>query len=193
MCYNVTMKTKHDWTKIVPLMGHHTDRELADQFSIPRKIIANKRCQLGIPSVSKWDKFHHLLGTMLDRELAALVGNITPNAVTVKRHREGIPPHRNSDENILETYLLTLLPVSAQRQVRTPVGIIDVLTDEDIYECKVILTTTSAHMAIGQLLSASILYPNRRLWIVYKRNKLQSEMQSVLKTLDISIRAIPAW
>jgi len=155
----------YDWAAVTPHWGKLTDRQIADRFYIPRVIVSNRRNHLGIQVVRKWDEHKHLLGTMPDGDLAAIVG-VGRNAVTVKRIRMGISSFNTSLENKVETAFCKTLKVPYQRQVATPLGRIDVLADTTIYECKYRLRLAELHKALGQLICYDYSFSDREMAIV---------------------------
>ncbi len=107
----------------------------------------------------------HLLGTMLDKDLAA-IADVKPNTVTQKRIRAGVLRFSPSLENEVETAFCAMLTEPYQRQVTTPLGRIDILTDTTIYECKHKLGLGELHKALGQLICYQFVFPSREMAIV---------------------------
>ena len=181
LCYNLYMKT---WMLSLP---YKTNKEIADEFGLAYSTVSIMRCKLGIPTVRKWDRYKHLLGTMTDAELARKMGMRT-NAVTVKRIREGISPSQNhSKEAKLQKEFVKGLN-NYEEYVRTDYGIIDVLVDDTIYELKTNARSNSIYSAVGQLLMYSNAYPERKLVLVLpEKANIKPELSDAIHKLGIQI------
>lgn len=182
-------KMLYNWKEADEYLGQMPDTELAERFGIPRRLVANRRRNKGIPVMTLWGLHSHLLGTMTDVDLGKLLGK-RANTVTLKRRRMGIEPFLSRREREVEDNLCRTL-AQFERQVKTPYGIIDVVTDTDLYECKVSLGVREAHKAIGQLLCYSIARPNRDLHIVCRKVKLSPKMVEAIHKMGFSIIVLP--
>jgi len=69
-------------------------------------------------------------------------------------------------EKSIEDLFCTTLTCEFNRQVKTPHGIIDILTDDCIYEVKLNPILSTLHNAYGQLKHYQHHYPDRKLAIV---------------------------
>jgi hypothetical protein len=126
-----------------------------------------------------------LIGTMPDNDVAEMLG-VKPNSVTVYRTRHGIPNFIGSPEATLQASFCKTLPACRQ-YVSTPYGIIDVIDDSAIYECKTSLTLSAAHRSVGQLLLYQFAYPDRAIAIVCGRIDVGDHVVDAIKSLGISI------
>ena len=176
---------KKGWAKAVSMMPYRTNRELADKYDLCIRALNYKRKQLGIPVVTIWDRYKYLLGTIPDAELAKKMG-MTPAAISSKRVREGIPPLNHSKEAALQEAFVKKLD-SFKEYVRIDCGIIDILDDDYIYECKYVLNLLKAQRAIGQLFLYSKEYSDRQLAIVTTRIDLKKCVKERIKELGIRI------
>lgn len=180
------MSRKYNWDVAEKCFGKLTDKEIANQFDIPRRIVANRRIKKGISVVTKWSRYEHLLGTMPDWKLARICG-IKRNAVTAKRIRSGIQRFNAGREWKVELVFCSTLEESFEQQVATPLGRIDVLTATAVYECKDKLRLHDLHVAIGQLICYSDGFPGRRKAIVCTEIKVPSRALAILENLEIEV------
>jgi hypothetical protein len=165
------MSHKYNWEEISKDFDYLTNRQICDKYNINNyRIVCNYRNNHGYKAVYKRQEIDHLLGIIPDKEIANMIG-ITPNAVTRYRLRHGIAPCSNKLEHEIIN-IFTKQLINPKTEVRTPYGIIDILTDDTIYECKPKLNYSTLHMAIGQLLMYSLYGPKHKLTIVANENKL---------------------
>lgn len=82
---------RHDWPRILPLLGKHPDRHLARLIGADEDTVAIERKILGIPRYRWWRGFEHLFGKLPDPELARRAG-VHPKTVQRVRAERGIPP-----------------------------------------------------------------------------------------------------
>jgi hypothetical protein len=171
--------------KMIAMFGKYTDTEIADSLGLSRQYVATHRKKMGIDPVRKWSRLFGLLGVKSDKEIAEMAG-VSINAVIRKRLREGIEPVGLSRERILQDDFVKRLN-SPSEYVRTPYGIIDVLTDDCIYELKSPLSTSAAQQAVGQLLIYQNKYKGKRLVIVTDDVKISKDIQNAIKKQGIEI------
>jgi hypothetical protein len=74
--------------------------------------------------------------------------------------------------------------------VYTPCGVIDVLTDDTIYEVEYDLSTARAHSAIGKLLVLRLARPGRKLVIACQKVTTPRRMVKVVNGMGIEIIAL---
>jgi len=174
-----------EWASIILAMPYRTNREIADKHGLRIKTVSMKRRKLGIPNVSKWDRFEHLLGTTTDSEVARITG-MKQGTVLKKRKRAGIPPFNGSKEATLQKEFVKKLD-NYEEYVSTDYGEVDVLTDDTIYELKSDSSLNYIHTAIGQLLLHSNAYPDRELFIVVSEIKMGDKVIEAVHKLGIQI------
>lgn len=170
-----------DWSAIKPYLGEFTDAEVAAMFNVPRNHVASRRFAMGIPAIRMWGRYEHLLGTMPDSDLGEIVG-LGANAVLKKRQRMGISNFNTSLESEVETTFCATLNEPYQRQVATPLGRIDVLTDSTIYECKYRLGLGELHKALGQLICYDYSFSDREMAIVCAEIAISDQAVDFLKS-----------
>jgi len=181
-----TKEPKYDWKKADAMWGNATDKEIANIMGCDRKIISSHRSAKKIPCFKKSQRIEKLLGTMSDKEVADRLG-IKPNTLTIYRIRHGIGAHRSGEEAALQKRFVESLSDSLE-YVRTPGGIIDVLTDKYVYELKVSLDNVSClHSALGQILIYSSFYPDRKRAIVCQKNHVSQEVLDILSSFDVEL------
>ncbi len=84
--------------------------ELASEIGVHRSLVGRLRRVLRIPKYDRVAKVVHLLGRVSDRELSRRCG-ITAKTIARRRHRMGIPPHKQSKSRAhaaIETYVKQL-------------------------------------------------------------------------------------
>ncbi len=171
--------------KMMAMFGRYTDSEIAKAIGKSRQYVSNYRDRIGIKGFKKWDRYIGLLGSRPDKEIASLVG-VSCGAVVRKRLREGIRPFGESKERTLQEKFVKTLP-ECKEYVRTPYGIIDVLTDEAIYELKSPLDISAYQRAIGQLMTYSNKYRGRKIVIVTDEVKINKHLVKTAAAIGIDI------
>lgn len=179
---------KYDWDVIEKDMPTMTNTEISRKYGINKYIIANRRHELQLPKYAKISQYEELLGTMMDSDIARKF-NVKRNTVTALRIKRGIPPFITSKEKEMQDELCKSL-TNYHQYVRTKVGIIDVIDDDNIYECKYRLTNENAQTAVGQLFIYSKDYPNKKKNIVTHIVLINNFVYSTIQDLGISILVI---
>lgn len=179
-------RKKHNWKEADRYLGKWTDREVADKFNIPRQLVANRRIGRGIYVATKWEKYEHLLGTMPDTDLAAIM-NTRQNTVSVKRLRMKIPRFNPGPEMVVESTFCSTIKEPFERQVTTTLGRIDILTPTTIFECKYLLRLCEMHKAIGQLSCFGSIFPDRNKGIVCAEIKIRDDALAFLAASGITV------
>jgi hypothetical protein len=180
------MIAKYNWEVISKDFDHLTNRQICDKYNIrDYKIVNNYRNKHGYNKIHKYHDVEHLLGTLSDNEIAAMIG-VFRSAVTRYRLRHGIAPCSNRLEHEIVNIFIKQLN-KPQTEVKTPYGIIDILTNDTIYECKPVLAYSSLHMAMGQLLMYSLYKPNHKLCIVANKTTLNEKYYKSAISLGFDI------
>lgn len=92
----------------------------------------------------------------------------------------------NITEKDIENEFVKNLNVESKQQVITKLGIIDILTDEYIYEVKKSPNLSDMHKAYGQLKHYQQCYPDRKLAIVantFPENYFNNEVEIILQKI----------
>lgn len=104
------------------------------------------------------------------------------------------PPPSMGNEQALESRLCRTLDengISWERQVRTECGIADVVTDEAVYEVKLVLDRSSLFKAYGQVtVYAEALGKKRRVIVGYPVRGLDA-MVGAIERLGVEINVVP--
>lgn len=98
---------------------------------------------------------------LFDFDLGFLVGAL----VFVGLNKNPFVKNRITEKDIENTFVCQIKK-PFQQQVKTPYGIIDILTDDYIYEVKLNPILSTLHNAYGQLKHYQHHYPDRKLAIV---------------------------
>ena len=92
----------------------------------------------------------------------------------------------NTSEKDLQRQFLESLG-KCRQYVRTAYGIIDIVSDEYIYECKSVLNLKNAQCAIGQLYLYKNAFPDRKMAIVHGRLDVSHRIVTAIQSLGIEI------
>ncbi len=90
-------------------------------------------------------------------------------------------------EAILQERFVKSLTSDYEEYVRTPTGIIDVLTEKEIFEIKVSVSNSTIYKPFGQLIIYSKNYPRRKKVIVAKKVSLSKEIMAILRENQIDV------
>jgi predicted transcriptional regulator len=173
--------------KMKSMFGKYTDREIADAVGVSRQRVSNYRLSQGIDVFRKWERYEKLLGTKPDNEIADLMG-ITANAVTQKRNRMGIEPfveHNQNERKFQERFVKTL--DNPKEYVITDRGILDVETENALYELKVVINLSALQRALGQIMLYGSAIPNKKLYIVCQKLKIEDALVKDVEKLGVKI------
>jgi len=163
----------------------YTDAKIAETIGKTRQYVSNYRTQLGIKPVSKWSRFIKLLGVRPDKEIAKIIG-VTTGAVVRKRLRMGVRPVGSQRESMFQKFFSASLD-NPEQYVRTEYGIIDVLTEDAIYELKPVLDLSAYQRSIGQLLIYKNAFPKKHLYIVSEEIKISENAKKTAAKHGIQI------
>lgn len=171
--------------KMKIMFGKYTDSKIAETIGKTRQYVSNYRLLLGIRPVSKWKNFEDVLGKRPDKEVAEIM-RITTGAVTRKRLRMGIPPMGSQKERKFQRRFVLSLDNPLQ-YIKTEYGIIDVMTEDAIYELKPVLDLSSCQKSLGQLLLYKNAFPQKKLFIVSEIVKIKEDLKKKVQRLGIQI------
>jgi hypothetical protein len=186
----ITMgKTKYDWSQADLLLGTMPDSKLGRMFGIPTTSVYRRRRSRGIPAYGKrsaGDKYGDILGQIPDEAVARIAGVAVETAWKWRRFR-GIDKGGSAREQLVQRHLTHWLDCPYQEYLYTPCGVIDVLTDEAIYEVEYDLSTARAHSAIGKRLALRLVRPGRKLVIACYKATTSRRMIEAINGMGIEI------
>lgn len=171
--------------KMKIMFGKYTDAKIAETIGKTRQYVSNYRKSLGIKPLGKWGNFINMLGKKPDKEIAQFLG-VTVGAVTRKRLRMGIEPVGTQRERLFQKKFAASLE-NPEQYVKTEYGIIDIMTEESIYELKPTLDLSSYQRSLGQLLLYKNAFPKKKLYIVAEKIKIKENLIDTAKRLGIRI------
>ena len=177
----------HDWEHAIPLFVSMTAPEIGRMMDIDRRVVSNYAHTHDLHILTKKERYDNILiNEQNDKEVAKVLG-ITSDAVSRARLRRGLLSGKISKEAVLQKKFARTLCVSYNEYVKTAAGIVDVLTEETIYEIKDILDTHSFHVALGQLFSYSHVLPGRKKVMVCRKNSANGITKEIAAAADIDI------
>jgi hypothetical protein len=189
----ITMgKTKYDWSQADLLLGTMPDSKLGRMFGIPTTSVYRRRRSRGIPAYGRrsgGDKYVDILGQIPDEAVARIAGVSVETARRWRRFR-GIDEAGGAREQLVQQHLTHWLDCPYQEYVYTPRGVIDVLTDDAIYEVEYALSTARAHNAIGKLLALRQLRPGRKLVRACHKVTTSRRMIAAISGMGLEIIAL---
>jgi hypothetical protein len=185
-------KTKYDWSQADLLLGTMPDSTLGRLFGIPTTSVYRRRRSRGIPAYGKrsgGDKYAYILGQIPDEAAARIAGVSVETAGRWRRDR-GIDTAGDAREQLVQWHLTHWLDCPYKEYAYTAYGVIDVLTDDAIYEVECDLSTTRAHSAIGKLLLLRLARPGRRLVIACRKVTTPMPLIEAINGMGIEIIAL---
>lgn len=97
------------------------------------------------------------------------------------------PLMKTSPEREIQSRFTQTLDTPFQEYVKTKYGIIDILTDNAIYEVKVDINNSSIHKPIGQVLLYSTEMQNRAKVIVARSIKISEHIRQSINNMGIQL------
>jgi hypothetical protein len=185
-------KTKYDWSQADLLLGTMPDSKLGRMFGIPTTSVYRRRRSRGIAAYGKrsgGEKYADVLGQIPDEAVARIAGVSVATAGKWRRDR-GIDKGRGTRERLVQWHLANWLDCPYKEYVYTAYGVIDVLTDDAIYEVEYDLSTTRAHSAIGKLLVLRLARPGRKLVIACQKVTTPMPVIEAIHGMGIEIIAL---
>jgi hypothetical protein len=185
-------KKKYDWSRADLMLGTMPDNKLGEMFDIPTTSVYRRRRSRGIPAYGKRGggvKYADILGQVPDEAVAKIAG-VSVKVARKWRKDRGIDISEVAREQLVQRHLTNWLNCLYQEYVYTAYGVIDVLTDDAIYEVKADLSTATAQRAIGELLTLRLARPERRLVIACNRVTTSRNMIQAIDDLGIEIIAL---
>jgi len=137
-----------------------------------------------------WSEIDSLIAKGIPFKEIIAKHKIHEQALFLRRYKLGLVTRQ--PEYILQKSFIKTLDCPYSESVRFDLGIIDVLTDEYIYELKMRLQIpVHVNTAVGQLLRYNFYFPGRRLCIVTDRiegsKKLIKEINNFVYSIGIEI------
>jgi hypothetical protein len=185
-------KTKYDWSQADLLLGTMPDSKLSRMFGIPTTSVYRRRRSRGIRAHGRrsgGDKYADILGQIPDEAVARIAAVSVETARRWRRDR-GIDEAGDAREQLVQRHLTHWLDCPYKEYVYTPCGVIDVLTDDAIYEVEYDLSTARAHSAIGKLLVLRLTRPGRKLVIACHKVTTSRRMIEAINGMGIEIIAL---
>jgi hypothetical protein len=185
-------KKKYDWSRADLLLGTVPENKLGEMFDIPTTSVYRRRRSRGIPAYGKrsgGDKYADILDQVPDEAVAKIAG-VSIKVARKWRKDRGVDITEVAREQLVQRHLTNWLECTYQEYVYTAYGVIDVLTDDAIYEVKADLSTATAQRAIGELLTLRLARPKRRLVIACSRVTTGRDMIQAINDLGIEIIAL---
>jgi hypothetical protein len=185
-------KKKYDWSQADLMLGTMPDNKLGAMFDIPTTSVYRRRRSRGIPAYGKRSggvKYAEILGQVPDEAVARIAG-VSVKVARKWRKDRGIDIAEVAREKLVQWHLTNWLDCTYKEYVYTAYGVIDVLTDDALYEVKADLSTATAQRAIGELLTLRLARPERKLVIACSRVTTGRDMIQAMNGLGIEIIAL---
>ena len=113
-----------DHERIRSLLATKTDTEIAELVKCSKRTVARLRKETGHSRRHEpvdWAKYDHLLGTMNDHDLGALIGR-TPAAIYQRRTQKGVAPYVETAERIDWNKYDSLLGTMSDAELARKIG-----------------------------------------------------------------------